>query len=285
MSDSLLLPPGRMQEITCDSGTVKNFTTGSTLLSTEDGGGLFVVLNDGQKIILGPLKAGQYELPVLCLDSEENLKLEVVPPNPPQGPVQYKAMNSAEMAYPTWLWILLAVVIAVVTAIVFFVRAWKRRKKSGIKAPILKVRKPIEVKMKNFLSEMNAKKIATKADLKSTQRMYSDGVKYLRRLIQKSLGFKAPGATLKEFPVEVKTRLRKSSIQISQQDVARLESLFSQAHSVIYSSQVPAETSRVAYLNNLGEFYKIFADDIAQKANNDATKSKKKFSFGGAKKK
>lgn len=281
MAEAILLPPGRIQELTCDSGTVAKFPTGSTIQPQADGGGVFVILNDGNKILLGPMKAGVFELPALCKGSEETVSLEVVAPNPPQGPVQYKAMNSAEMAYPLWMWIALGLALLLICLSPFLVSAFRKRKRRGERPSVLRMRKPIEVRMKSFLAEMNAKKVALKDDKKAVQSLYSEGIQNLRRLIQKSLGFKAPGATLKEFPVEVKSRLRSGKLSITQQDVARLEALFSQAFAVVYSQEVPAESSRVAFLKSLGDFYTLFAENIARRTEKENSQKKKKFSLPG----
>ena len=262
MAKKILLPPGRTQKISCPEGNKPAVEQGD-LLPNKKEAKVYIVKVDGQDIYLGPISAGQHELPQLCLGLEQSWTLEVVAPDPKQVEKNFQPVSPTQLLYPSWIWLALAVVVALSFLLGFIIVQIKRNKDSlkslGKKGRIRKT--PIQ-KMEAFFVKVKRDNIIESTDTKSASFLYGDGIKHLRPLIQQALGFKAPGATRKEFIIYIKDGLRKHPQLLTPQKTSLLESLFMQSSQVDYSDDTPSPQLKSAFQNQLKEFSSVFIEKI-----------------------
>ncbi len=275
MPQKILIPPGKTQTITCPDGNAPLVKQGD-LLPNHETPNIYVVDVKGQNIILGPTKAGLYDLPALCQELEQTWTVEVVAPNPQQVSKKMFPISPYAIAYPGWLWIALAIALLSIALLALLIAQIKKNKdKLKNLGQRVRIRKTPTQKMDSFLTQATRDKVETAQDNKTAEFLYGDGTKHLRAVIQQAVKFKAPGATRREFVVVLKQNLGNTPNLITTQQMSQLESLFMQSSQVDYSGDSPSPQHRAAFLRQLKEFSELFIKEIQSQELKSASVGKK----------
>jgi hypothetical protein len=238
---------------TCPTGTEPAVKAGD-LVPTKEDPAFFVLHVEGQNLTLGPMKPGEVTSLGLCTGTEtRTLRVEATsqeevpkftaPPLPP-----------GVFEYPLWLWIVLALIIALLAAAGLYAWRWYH-KRSASRRPALPLRTvPPDEAFEIFLRLVRDQKMAENADKAASKKLYGEGSEKLRGFLQLRLRFEAPGATSREFVSELK-----SALLVAQREGRSLpphfgqivESLLTQADQVNFAGETPPTENRVAFAKAL----------------------------------
>lgn len=254
MEDAILIPPGKTQDIKCPEGT-RPIPKAGSFLPTEGKDANFVVVSvSEQTIVLGPLKAGEITLNNICRDGDV-LNFRIEAPDPQTLKKDLVPLGPNAVPYPLWLWAIPVLILLLLGALIYLIKRFAdaRKRKTPIRR-VLRKRSPVE-KMDDFIARVERELLLEKADIKSSQFIYAEGITCMRVLLQKGLGFKNVGATTTEFIGEFKSQLLKKPGLLNQAQVAKLESLFMQSKQVTYARENPDSLTKRAFFKLLCESY------------------------------
>jgi hypothetical protein len=192
---------GDTLSLSCPSGSAPQVRVGDLLPSADDAQ-FFVAKVSGESFVLGPLQVGTFELSVNCSDNSEiKNTIEVHAQDPQQlppfeGPLGLIAFNL------WWFWALIAALILISAASVFWVRHRKNRARAEIKRKA-ELAKPRARDSGQLLRDMIAtleqlEKSPGASNLKADE-IYQKGYRSIRGFLEKELKLKTQAETTPQF--------------------------------------------------------------------------------------
>ncbi len=233
--------PGDTISFECPPGSSAIYKS-DQLIPNEKDALLYVISEVDGKYLLGPVRAGKFEGITLCTpeSAEGTLAYELM--LPPQAPQAGPPLTPLPIAFP-WIWFLKIVLgLVIATTLILGSILWWRRRRLQTLAPKKAKKKRLSPK-EAFESWIQTQKTAlpkVEAQLELQKDLYFEGFRKLRLYLESYFEFYVPGATSKEFIVELKTALlvrrqRYPAEKIPENLADRVESLVSQCDNAVYA--------------------------------------------------
>lgn len=261
MSQTFLIPPGKTQTINCPAGTSPQVKAGAELPQAGPEATFVVLSVSESSLVLGPLKAGEFTLEGLCQKGDQ-LSFQIEAPDPQKVQQTISPVSPLEMIYPTWIWFLPILVLAILGALYFLIKKLLNRRKARFIKASPRRKLSASEKMDDYIAKVEREKLLEESKLESLQFIYSEGISKLRALLEAGLNFKNPGATSSEFMGEFKSRLPQNNNFLSSAQVSQIESLFMQVKQVIYAQETPDELNKKAFFKNLKEISQVLKSKL-----------------------
>jgi hypothetical protein len=253
---SINIKPGDILELSCSGMATPQVAAGQIFPAEAKEKSFVIVSVNGSKTIVGPVRAGEFEVLIPCSDGQiikETFNVKATPQD--QLPPKQSPVLPIDLSFPIWFWIALALSIFTMCGIIFGTARYFNKKK----IPVLKNNEPPPLNgdeiLMNYFRTVEGARWAERDDLHVVTELYSKGNDALRAFLEHRFHFKASWATTSEFLGTLKTSLMGFSglNELSHS----VETLLSQADLVRFSKDLPPLEVRKNFLLNLR---KIHAD-------------------------
>ncbi len=248
--------PGDFVTLHCPPGSTVPFKVGDALSQSEKGEATSKVIRiEGNDIIVGALRAGDFDIQFECPGSSEKVssQFRIVPLKKEEMPEASAPLAPIEFAYPLWFWIVVATALLAIVGI-----AWKiYRKLSRKLRPAPKIPEPRTLNPQEaygqFLTEARRAKVVEKEDLASLQFLYGQGYERLRKFLEFPYELKTLIDTTREFLGTLRAAAPQIGLPLVSVDA--VDALLTSADRVRFAKAQPPIEERRLFFKRLEELY------------------------------